>query len=74
MNERLRIIAKDVGIEGNFTTYSIRHSWATIAKYMGISTELISEAFGHSSVRVTEIYLKDFDNEILDEVNVMVTS
>ena len=74
MNERLRIIAKDAGIESNFTTYSIRHSWATIAKYMGISTELISEAFGHSSVRVTETYLKDFDNEILDEVNVMVTS
>jgi len=74
MNERLRIIAQDAGIEGNFTTYSIRHSWATIAKYMGISTELISEAFGHSSVRVTETYLKDFDNEILDEVNVMVTS
>lgn len=73
MNERLRIIAKDAGIEGTFTTYSIRHSWATIAKYMGISTELISEAFGHSSVRVTETYLRDFDNEVLDNVNLLVT-
>lgn len=74
MNERLKIIANDVGIEGSFTTYSIRHSWATIAKYMGISTELISEAFGHSSIKTTETYLKDFDNEILDEVNALVTS
>ncbi|UII80395.1 tyrosine-type recombinase/integrase [Flagellimonas sp. CMM7] len=73
MNERLRIIAKDAGIEGTFTTYSIRHSWATIAKYMGISTELISEAFGHSSVKVTEKYLRDFDNEVLDNVNLLVT-
>lgn len=31
MNERLKIIANDAGIEGEFTTYYIRHSWATIA-------------------------------------------
>ncbi len=69
MNERLKIIASDAGIEGSFTTYSIRHSWATIAKYMGISTEIISEALGHSSLKTTEIYLKSFENYILDEAN-----
>jgi integrase/recombinase XerD len=74
MNERLRIIAKDAEIEGDFTTYYIRHSWATIAKYMGISTALISEGLGHTSIRTTEIYLKDFDNEVLDKVNAMVVS
>ncbi|WP_299535488.1 site-specific integrase [Ulvibacterium sp.] len=74
MNERLRIIAKDAGIEGKFTTYNIRHSWATIAKYLGVSTELISEALGHSSLRTTQVYLKDFDNDILDEVNTLVVS
>ncbi len=74
MNERLKIIAQDAEIEGNFTTYCIRHSWATIAKYMGISTALISEGLGHSSITTTEIYLKDFDNGILDEVNAMVVS
>lgn len=42
MNQRLKIIAKDAGIEGEFTTDNIRHSWATIAKYLGISTEMIS--------------------------------
>lgn len=74
MNERLKVIAMDAGIEGTFTTYYIRHSWATIAKYLGISTELISEALGHSSLRTTQVYLKDFDNEVLDEVNAMVVS
>ncbi|MCK0148221.1 hypothetical protein MWU78_21420 [Arenibacter sp. F26102] len=49
MNERLNIIAKDAGIEGEFTTYYIRHSWATIAKFMGISTEIISEGLSHDS-------------------------
>ncbi len=69
MNERLKIIASDAGIDGSFTTYSIRHSWATIAKYMGISTEIISEGLGHSSLKTTEIYLKSFENYILDEAN-----
>ncbi len=74
MNERLKIIAKDAEIEGDFTTYYIRHSWATIAKYMGISTALISEGLGHHSITTTEIYLKDFNNDVLDEVNAMVVS
>jgi integrase len=72
MNERLKIIAKDAGIEGEFTTYYIRHSWATIAKFMGISTEIISEGLGHNSLRTTEIYLKSFTYNVLDEANELV--
>lgn len=74
MNERLKIIAKDAGIEGGFTTYYLRHSWATIAKYMGVPTAIISEGLGHSSIRTTEIYLKDFNNEVLDQVNELIVS
>ena len=69
VNERLKIIALDAGIKEHFTTYSIRHSWATIAKFMGISTAIISEGLGHSSLKTTEIYLKRFDNTTLDEAN-----
>ncbi|QII46261.1 site-specific integrase [Flagellimonas oceani] len=69
MNERLRIIAKDAEIDENVTTYTIRHSWATIAKYLGVSTALISEAMGHNSIITTEVYLKSFDNAALDHVN-----
>ncbi len=74
VNKLLKIIAKDVGIESKFSTYSIRHTWATTAKKMGVSTEIIGEALGHSSVRTTEIYLKDFDNKVLDDVNKLVIS
>lgn len=74
MNERLKIIAGDAGIQAPFTTYTIRHSWASIAKYMGISTVLISESMGHTSIRTTEIYLKDFEDKVLDGVNEMVTT
>jgi integrase/recombinase XerD len=69
VNERLKIIAVDAGIEEKFTTYSIRHSWATIAKYLGISTEVISEGLGHNSLRTTQVYLKNFENNILDDAN-----
>lgn len=74
MNERLRVIAKDAGIDTKLTTYTIRHTWATIAKYMGISTALISEGLGHHSIKTTEIYLKDFHNQALDEMNAIVVT
>lgn len=73
-NERLRTIAKDAGIKGKFTTYSIRHSRATIAKYMGIPIGVISEGLGHHSLATTEIYLKSFKNAVLDDANEKVVS
>ncbi len=69
MNENLRIIGKDAGIEEKLTTYTIRHTWATIAKHIGIPIEVISESLGHHSLETTEIYLKGFDNKVLDEAN-----
>jgi site-specific recombinase XerD len=72
INKSLKIIAKDAGIVERITTYYIRHSWATIAKNLGISTEIISEGLGHHSLRTTEIYLKDFDNQVLDDANDMI--
>lgn len=74
VNKHFKIIAKDADIEENFTTYSIRHSWATIAKYLGVSTEIISESLGHHSLKTTEIYLKNFHNEVLDDANDMIVS
>ena len=74
VNKRLKIIATDAGIEQHFTTYSIRHSWATIAKFMGISTAIISEGLGHSSLKTTEIYLKRFDNNVLDDANELIVA
>ncbi|PXX25487.1 tyrosine-type recombinase/integrase [Arenibacter sp. ARW7G5Y1] len=68
------IIANDAGIEEHFTTYTIRHSWATITKFMGIPTEVISDGLGHNSLKTTQIHLKGFTNHVLDEANEMVVS
>lgn len=74
VNKLLKIIAQDAGIEEKITSYYIRHSWATIAKNMGISTEIISEGLGHHSLITTEIYLKSFDNSVLDDANELIVS
>lgn len=63
MNSYIKRIAKSLGIEENVSSYSARHSWATISKNSGVSTEFIKEALGHSSVNVTELYLKQFEKE-----------
>ena len=49
------------------TTYVARHSYATVLKRAGVSTSIISESLGHSSERITQIYLDSFNNEQIDE-------
>jgi len=63
MNGYIKKIARSLGIEENVSSYSARHSWATISRNSGASTEFIKEALGHSSVSVTERYLKQFEKE-----------
>lgn len=72
VNKHLKIIGKDAGIEGKLTTYYLRHSWATIAKFLGFPISLISDALGHQSVATTEGYLKSFVDDTLDEANELV--
>jgi len=66
LNDNMKTVAKAVNINKNITSYTARHSFATIMKNLGASTELISESFGHSSVSVTNNYLDCFDNSTLE--------
>lgn len=69
MNERLEIMGWEIGVTEKLTTYTIRHTWATTAKYLGIPIEVISESLEHHSIETTEIYLKGFNDRVLDEAN-----
>lgn len=66
INQNLKIIAKEVGIEVPLTTYVARHSFATSLKKAGVATAIISEAMGHKSEAVTVIYLDSFEREVVD--------
>lgn len=61
-NKGLKVIARDLGIPHNLTTYYARHSFATTLKRTGTSIAEISESLGHSSLKTTESYLDSFDD------------
>ncbi|MCH5243207.1 MAG: site-specific integrase [Muribaculaceae bacterium] len=66
VNKRLREIGEELKLPLTLTTYVARHSQATVMKKAGVSTAVIKEIMGHSSERVTQIYLDSFDNEQID--------
>lgn len=71
-NRRLKQIGELAGLDFPLTGYMARHTWATIAKNKGASTAIISEGLGHSSERITQIYLKSFEDSVINRVNSMV--
>ena len=71
-NRSLKEIGMACGIEAPLTSYVARHSYATIAKYKGVPTAIISEALGHSSEDVTQVYLDSFDKEVMDKYHSMI--
>ena len=62
INHFMGRIGKDIGLEKNLTTYSARHSFATVLKRTGAPMEFISEAMGHKSLQTTEAYLDSFED------------
>ena len=68
-NKDLKQLAMLAGVDKNLTSYSIRHSFATNLKQLGVSTDLISASMGHANLDITNSYLKDFENNIIDNAN-----
>jgi integrase len=56
------------------TSYVARHSWATTAKEEGVALAMISEGLGHSSEKVTHVYLASFNNNAMSKANRKVIS
>ncbi|MBC8053305.1 MAG: phage integrase SAM-like domain-containing protein [Sphingobacteriaceae bacterium] len=74
-NKYLNKVVEELKIEYKLTTYVSRHSWATIAKRLGYSNEVIAEAMGHEyGNSTTNIYLDAFDKGVIDEMSKRVSS
>lgn len=69
LNHQLAALREELGCSTALSTYTARHTWATMAYYCEIHPGIISEAMGHSSIAVTETYLKPFRNERIDAAN-----
>ena len=62
INTHMKIIGKALGIDG-ISTYTARHSFATVLKRSGANIAYISESLGHNSLKTTESYLASFEKE-----------
>lgn len=71
-NHQLELLGQLLGLKNKLSSYTARHTWATTAYYCEIHPGIISEAMGHSSITVTETYLKPFKNKKIDEANKQV--
>lgn len=66
-NKALKKIGEKLELPIDLTTYVARHTYATVLKRSGVATAIISESLGHSSEKVTQIYLDSFENTQIDE-------
>ncbi len=73
-NHQLKALSGMLSRKTHLSSYTARHTWATMAYYCEIHQGIISEAMGHSSIAVTETYLKPFRNERIDKANRKVIS
>ncbi len=71
-NQQLMLLGELLGLGDKLSSYTARHTWATTAYYCEIHPGIISEAMGHSSITVTETYLKPFRSKKIDEANKQV--
>ena len=74
INHHLKKLGEELGLSSRLTSYVARHSWASIAKSQDVPVAAISEAMGHTTERTTRIYLKSFDNTLVDCANQKVLS
>lgn len=74
VNKRMNEIRKDLNINQKIGTYAARHTFSTVLKRKGVSTEFIKEALGHSSVVVTENYLDSFTDDVKLEYANLLTN
>ncbi|GAB3822328.1 hypothetical protein GCM10028895_26520 [Pontibacter rugosus] len=66
INRMLREVATKAEIEKKITTHIARHSFASLAWANSRDIKAVSQALGHTSVRMTENYLRDLSGSEQD--------
>ncbi|MGB5819170.1 MAG: tyrosine-type recombinase/integrase [Saonia sp.] len=66
-NRDSKEIAMHCGIEKTLSSYVARHSFANCLKQKGVAMDIISESLEHQNLAITQAYLKELDNSVLDK-------
>jgi len=73
VNDHMKEVGIELGIEKPMGTYTARHTHATVLKRKGVSIAAIGENLGHSSSSTTESYLDSFTDDVKKEYAEMLT-
>jgi len=68
LNDGLKEISNELGIDKPITTYWARHSMASRLQRKDVNLAVISKALGHTSLKTTQIYLEGFGNNEIDKI------
>ena len=68
-NRKLHVLSQALQLDIPLSSYVARHTWASLAKWNGISSSVISEAMGHRNVETTRIYLASLDMDVIADAN-----
>lgn len=72
INRHMNRIGETLGL-GGITTYTARHSYATVLKRSGANIAYISESLGHNDLKTTEHYLASFEkDERIKNANILL--
>lgn len=74
INRHLKTISGELGIHPPLSTYTARHTWATLAREYGAPMSAISQGLGHTKEEMTLVYLKELDLTYLHQINRKVNS
>ena len=68
-NRKLKKLGKLTGENLRLSSYTARHSWATVARNHNVPLSIISAGMGHTSEKTTLIYLESVENLLIDKAN-----
>ena len=69
VNRSLKTLAKRAGIEGKNVTFHVaRHSFADYARQRSGDVYAVMKALSHTSLQVTQQYLRSFDRDAVDRL------
>ena len=68
-NRALKALEQKAYLSTHLSSYTARHSWASLAYEHNIDLPVISQALGHGNTRTTQLYIAKIDNRLVDKAN-----
>ena len=68
-NRSLKTLARKSGLNLRITSYTARHTWASVAYSSNVCLPIISKALGHTNPQTTLTYIKEINDKCLEEAN-----